>query len=510
MQLDHVTTPFGRRQLTYAMLKDQMASAEIEDGARADKWKLYRALCEARERLGVTDRALAILNALLSFYPKNELAAEDTMIVFPSNAQLSLRAHGMAEQTIRRHLASLIEAGLLTRRDSANGKRFVRRDRAGQIDEAFGFSLAPLLARAEEIERLAAEVEAERLTLQRLKERLTICRRDVVKLIETAIEEGATGDWDAAQAEYRAILADYPRKPSAAMVAETLDAMAFLRDNIVNQLEMQLKTQNQSGNAYQEERHIQNSNPDSISELEPRFKKTQGQNRDEEGLGRAVVTEGSEGGETGGAGGRGMGGMPGADPGEGAAAETARQSRQAARIASAENANGAKSAAGEGGSAQLSGSVATDIGSGPGVRAAPLDGQAPRREGERAPERKSLDSIAGLKPFPLGMVLSACPEIVNYGPGGHVTNWRDLMSAAIVVRSMLGVSPSAYEEACGILGPENAATVMACILERAGHINSAGGYLRDLTRRAERGEFSLGPMLMAQMRGQVGSKVRAG
>jgi hypothetical protein len=510
MQLDHMTTPFGRRRLTYAMLKDQMASAEIEDGARADKWKLYRALCEARERLGVTDRALAILNALLSFYPKNELAAEDTMIVFPSNAQLSIRAHGMAEQTIRRHLASLIEAGLLTRRDSANGKRFVRRDREGQIDEAFGFSLAPLLARAEEIERLAAEVEAERLHLQRLKERLTICRRDVSKLIETAIEERATGDWEAAQAEYRAILADYPRKPSAYVVAETLDAMTFLRDNIVNQLEMQLKTQNQSGNAYQDERHIQNSNPDSISELEPRFEKTRAENRGEKGLGRAVVTEASEGGETGGAGGGQTGGTLGADPGEGAAAETARQSRQAARFASAGNANGARSAAGEGGSAQLSGSVAADIGSGPGVRAAPLDGQAPRREGERAPERKSLDSIAGMKPFPLGMVLSACPEIANYGPGGHVTSWRDLMSAAIVVRSMLGVSPSAYEEACGILGPENAATVMACILERAGHINSAGGYLRDLTRRAERGEFSLGPMLMAQMRGQVGSKVRAG
>ena len=502
MQPDHVTTPFGRRQLTYAMLKDQMASAEIEDGARADKWKLYRALCEARERLGVTDRALAILNALLSFYPKNELATEDTMIVFPSNAQLSLRAHGMAEQTIRRHLASLIEAGLLTRRDSANGKRFVRRDREGQIDEAFGFSLAPLLARADEIERLAAEVEAERLTLQRLKERLTICRRDVMKLIETAIEEGASGDWDAAQAEYRAILADYPRKPSAAMVAETLDAMTFLRENIVNQLEMQLKTQNQSGNAYQDERHIQNSNPDSISELEPRFEKTQGQNRDEIRTEWAGGKETSEGGESGGVGGLQTGGTLGADPGEGAAAETARQSRQAARIASAENANGAKSAAGEGGSAQLSGSVATDIGSEPGVRAAPLDGQAP--------ERKSLDSIAGLKPFPLGMVLSACPEIANYGPGGHVTSWRDLMSAAIVVRSMLGVSPSAYEEACGILGPENAATVMACILERAGHINSAGGYLRDLTRRAERGEFSLGPMLMAQMRGQGGTRASAG
>lgn len=65
---------------------------------------------------------------------------------------------------------------------------------------------------------------------------------------------------------------------------------------------------------------------------------------------------------------------------------------------------------------------------------------------------------------------------------------------------MLGVSPSAYEAACAAMGPENAATVIACILEKAGHINSAGGYLRDLTRRTENGEFALGPMLMALLR----------
>jgi replication initiation protein RepC len=41
---------------------------------------------------------------------------------------------------------------------------------------------------------------------------------------------------------------------------------------------------------------------------------------------------------------------------------------------------------------------------------------------------------------------------------------------------------------------------LACILEKGGQINSAGGYLRDLTRRADKGEFSLGPMLMALLR----------
>ncbi|MGO8308640.1 replication initiation protein RepC, partial [Rhizobium ruizarguesonis] len=54
-------------------------------------------------------------------------------------------------------------------------------------------------------------------------------------------------------------------------------------------------------------------------------------------------------------------------------------------------------------------------------------------------------------------VLQACPGILDYGPGGTIGNWRDLMSAAVVVRSMLGVSPPAYEEACSGMGPENAA-----------------------------------------------------
>ncbi len=97
-------------------------------------------------------------------------------------------------------------------------------------------------------------------------------------------------------------------------------------------------------------------------------------------------------------------------------------------------------------------------------------------------------------------MLKACPAIADYGPGGAIASWRDLMAAAVVVRSMLGISPSAYQDACEAMGPENAAATLACMLERANMINSPGGYLRDLTRRSERGEFSLGPMVMAQLR----------
>lgn len=115
-----------------------------------------------------------------------------------------------------------------------------------------------------------------------------------------------------------------------------------------------------------------------------------------------------------------------------------------------------------------------------------------------------------IKAFRLGLVLRACPDVTAYAPDGAITSWRDLMAVAVTVRSMLGVSPSAYQDACDVMGPEKAAAAMACILERGGHINSAGGYLRDLTRRAEKGEFSLGPMLMALMRANAPGERKAG
>jgi len=104
------------------------------------------------------------------------------------------------------------------------------------------------------------------------------------------------------------------------------------------------------------------------------------------------------------------------------------------------------------------------------------------------------------KIFPLALILQACPQISDYAQGGSIRGWRDLVTAAVTVRSMLGITPETYQVACESLGRENAAVVIACMLERATHINSPGGYLRDLTRKGARGEFSLGPMLMALVR----------
>lgn len=404
MQSGHVTTPFGRRPMTLALVKRQVETAAAPKDRAVDKWKVFRDACEARSLLGLQDRALAVLDALLTFYPAQELSQERAMVVFPSNAQLSVRAHGIAGTTLRRHLAALVDAGLIIRRDSPNGKRYARKDRAGEIETAFGFDLSPLHARAGELSMMAQQVAEERVRLRRAREELTICRRDVRKLISAAIEEGADGDWTAIEHMYVALCGRVPRNPAIDQMAEIAEDMEMLRAEILNLLEAQQNTQKTDANDNQFGRHIQNSNPDSIHELEPSSRTEQG----------------------------------------------AKQGHD---------------------------------------------------------DRTKREPI---RSFPLGLVLRACPEVAIYGPGGTIGNWRDMMTAAVVVRSMLGVSPSAYQEACEVLGPENAATAIACILERGGHINSPGGYLRDLTRKAARGEFSLGPMLMALLRANGGSATLAG
>ncbi|KQW34932.1 MULTISPECIES: plasmid replication protein RepC [unclassified Ensifer] len=394
MERDAVTTPFGRRAMTLGMLATQVLSRQIEPGQTAGKWKLFQSLCDARLHFGLSERSLLVLNALLTFYPHDEISEENGLVVFPSNSQLARRAHGMAEATLRRHLAALINAGVLVRKDSANGKRYARKDQSGGISEAFGFSVAPLLVRAEEITAIAISVANERQELRRLRERLTICRRDVSKLIVVALEEGAPGDWFAVQERLRVMTQTLVRRPTRQQAEDALEEFEMLREEVTSRLELKFKSKDMSGNADHIDRHLHNSNPHSLSELE--------------------LGSGNE----------------------------------------------------------------------PKAKSEPTN---PREKGE-------------MTIFPIQVVLKACPEIVPYGPYGTISSWRDLMVAAVTVRSMLGVSPSAYQEACEAMGPENAATTLACILERAGHITSAGGYLRDLTAKARGGRFSLGPMIMALMR----------
>ena len=405
MQPHISTTPFGRRSLTLAHVATQQIAKSRPPEKAVHKWNVFRAICTAKPRIGVSERALSVLNALLTFHPETVLTGED-LIVFPSNRQLALRAHGMAPATLRRHLACLVDAGLIVRRDSPNGKRYARKDRAGEIELAFGFDLAPLVVRAEEFETWAEEILLEQRALAFVREKITICRRDIVKMIATGMEEGVPtrqggqgpADWVEMHALFRTIVERIPRTATRQALEPIGDELSMLADEILSLLENHVKQSNLSANESHFERHKQNSNPNSLSDSEPDLQE-----------------------------------------GRGAAPE-------------------------------------------------------PDLETSRAPEPKRGSKTEGS--FPLRMVLDACPDMIDYAKGG-ISDWRDFLATANVVRPLIGVSPSAWEEAQTTMGEVYAAIVLACILQKGATINSAGGYIRELSRKSQAGEFSIGPMLMA-------------
>src|ERR1019366_1763001 len=432
------TTPFGRRSMSLAMVANQ-ANARNFAGKPGNsetvvhKWRLFRALTEAKTPLGVTDRALSVLHALLSFHQETALTlpaadpravdedgeASAGIVVFPSNRELSIRAHGMAPATLRRHLACLVDAGLIIRRDSPNGKRYARRGQGGEIESAFGFDLTPLVARAVEIENLAEEVRAENKAVRLLRERITLLRRDIVKMIATGLEEGVPGDWQGLHLRYAALSSRFVRNLSHADLEALASELAALNAEIQKALENHVNLQKKSGNESHSERHIQNQMTDSF-DLEPSLQK-----------GRAET-------------------LPSNDQG-------------------------------------------------------PPSPSAPK-------SANANPKPSAPKTYPLGMVLEACPDILDYATKGGIVNWRDLATTAATVRRAIGVSPDAWAQALEVMGEHDTSIVIAAILQRGDEIKSAGGYLRVLTAKARAGEFSLGPVLMALLRGkaaQAGRERRA-
>ena len=172
----------------------------------------------------------------------------------------------------RRQLAALVDAGLIVRRDSPNGKRYARKDGAGEVEIAFGFDLSPLVARADEFEALAEAVRAEERALKSVRERITICRRDVAKMIVAGIEEGVPtclagqgpADWAAVHETFRSMVARIPRTATREELEPVADELALLSAEVFNLLETHINSRNISANESQNERHIQNSKPNSL------------------------------------------------------------------------------------------------------------------------------------------------------------------------------------------------------------------------------------------------------
>jgi replication initiation protein RepC len=286
--------PFGRRSLTLGQIATDKAllqavqspTRDLEDALRpVNKWHVFRMLAEIRESLGISDRSLSLLSALLSFFPEEELSLGDAaadcdrageLIVFPSNKQLGLRAHGMAEKTIRRHLAALVEAGLVLRRDSPNGKRYARKSTIDEqsYSEKYGFDLSPLLLRAPEFESRQLSQRHALRQLAVAREKITLVRRDIAKMLDLADEKVLAGPWAELRRRFALLVQPVRRVPDCELEG-LLIRLIDLQHDAFAAFPDATEASDMTGNDGIIDRHISDSNTD-VSDLEPALNDARG------------------------------------------------------------------------------------------------------------------------------------------------------------------------------------------------------------------------------------------
>lgn len=170
----------GGRALSRAILNARAYTVENERPiTRKDLAGIAR---EAAQGLNVRPALRHILIELVACW--GETTIDGRLMVWPSNAWLMDRT-GLSERTVRYGLRALGEMELIAARDSANGKRFARRNAHGEIVEAFGFDLAPLYRRRAEFLELIAARDAARRMEKAMREEITGCRR----VVETLLSE---------------------------------------------------------------------------------------------------------------------------------------------------------------------------------------------------------------------------------------------------------------------------------------------------------------------------------
>ena len=199
------TTPFGRRPLSLAMVASQAAAkARPPEEATVHKWRVFRQSAPSQGAPRLVRPGARRPERSPDLPSGHGADAGDEIDRVPVEPQLPVRAHGHAPATLRRHWQLLVEAGLVIRRDSPNGKRYARRGRGG-LDRT-GLRLRPDAAC-----RARGRVRAPRGRGRRrgssastsLREEISLHRRDIAKTIATGDRGAPPGPWSESGRRFR-------------------------------------------------------------------------------------------------------------------------------------------------------------------------------------------------------------------------------------------------------------------------------------------------------------------
>ena len=185
------------------------------------KAQAFVAVKRVGAHIGLKAGDMLLLDTLGAFTQAKDWEEGQRPIVWASNSYL-MEQTGFSLSALKRLARRLAEIGVIAFKDSPNGKRWGHRDAEGRIIEAYGFDLSPLSARAEEFEKLHAELQAERELCQRLKRQITVARRMIRARIEAAQGGALSGPWTQLSSLFEDLLDRLPRRNTASQTLARL------------------------------------------------------------------------------------------------------------------------------------------------------------------------------------------------------------------------------------------------------------------------------------------------
>lgn len=201
---------------------------EFIEGTKKD---LFECAHMAVKALHLRPAARFVLSQLVGFFKE---PLHGMYLVWPSNEFLSERT-GLSDRSIRYAIRELVVTGLIRCKDSANGKRFAIRSKSGQILDAFGFDLAPILAIRESlVEKCQELAELKRIRSAKFHE-ITICRRASLEAISELRTAYPEIDASSLAVEYDRLCALTPRKGASSPIDAILELWKGLNQASVAQ-----------------------------------------------------------------------------------------------------------------------------------------------------------------------------------------------------------------------------------------------------------------------------------
>ena len=431
--------PTGFRRLTPSLLQADRA-AEVFDGLPVGvehHAELLAAFKAAAPRLGLSVHLVHALDWLFRFTRPQDWGQGGRPVVWPS-ASMQQEALGLSETGVKSINRGLIEAGLITMKDSPNGKRYGVRNREGRIIEAYGFDLSPIATRHAEFVRLAAEAKAERALIGRLRRRATIARKAIAQILETVAEYGFGGEeWSRLRHETQALIKSLRLVERPEEIAIGVGSLERRQTAARARLEQLLEAVNSAPRGAENNPHNiptkQIIYPEQDTVMAPQGEKSAS------GLAMSDPTPDTEQ--------------------AGATEET--QGRPEGESSS----------------------------SGPTIEPEPQAGQGVRQRTTPPPARTDSGTMMRLS---IDELMMLAPRLRTYLTSPRPA-WPEIVDAADWLRGELGVTKSLWGEACIAMGREQAAIAIAIVSAKPlAHFRSTpGGYFHGMVMKAKTGDLNL-------------------